>query len=214
MTDLQALLDGSVDHPVDLEPAHEVRRARTALTRRRRRFISAGVVLAAVVVGGGTRLDGFPGRGSYATGAAQSGATVRAGAFEIPPPPDGWAVQAAGDNLVVVAPDDQPKVDLENPMMQLQVAGKLVLNYQRGDFGSDAPKEGDPISYDGRTFYAWTNPASPDYPRQGATSIASVRESTGAWLEVMAAPKLHWTQQQLIDYLDRVVVTPDAVPQA
>jgi hypothetical protein len=209
MTDLHTLLDRTVDQPVHLDPASAVDRGRRAL-RRRRRAVAAGAAAAVLVAGGAATAYTRP-SALHLQPADQSDVTIRAGAFEIPAPPAGWAVQAADDHLVVVAPDDQPHVDLADPKLQLSAVGKLVLEYQRADF--DPPKSGGPIQYDGRTFYAWTNPPSPDAPHQPDTVMASVREPTGGWLEVMAAPDMHWSQSQLVDYLDHVVVTSNAVPE-
>jgi hypothetical protein len=35
---------------------------------------------------------------------------------------------------------------------------------------------------------------------------------SGDWLVLQEAPRLGWTVQQMVEYLDAVVLTPDAVP--
>jgi hypothetical protein len=201
MSDLQTLLDGAVDHHVDLDVDADLRRGRSALRRRRLTFV-AGVAAAVLVIGGTfaglARSSVLPLQPSHS-----KTATVHAGAFVIPPPPDGWSVQAADASLVVIAPDGLPKVDLHDPNLNLPVAGKLVINLVPG--GIDSPNRGPTIEFDGRSFF--------DNERGGSnTTQVGVREPSGAWLVLQEAPSLQWTVQQMIEYLDAVVVTPDAVP--
>jgi hypothetical protein len=200
MSDLQTLLDGAVDHHVDLDMAADLRRGRSAL-RRRRFTVTAGVAAALLVLGGTAtaivRPSMLPLRPAHTITA-----TVHAGAFVIPPPPDGWSVQAADASLVVIAPEGLPKVDLSDPALNLRIAGKLSIDLVPG--GIDSPKAGPTIEYAGRSFY--------DTEHGGAGTQVGVQEPSGAWLVLQEAPSLHWTVQQMIRYLDAVVVTPDAVP--
>jgi hypothetical protein len=128
-------------------------------------------------------------------------ATVDAGAFEIPTPPDGWGVQAAGTSLVVIAPEGLPKVDLSDPNLNLRLMGKLVIELH-GRF--DRVDNGPQIHYDGQTFY--------DVRSDPRVRQVSVQEPSGNWLVLQEAPRLSWSLQQMVEYLDAVVVTPDAQP--
>jgi hypothetical protein len=200
MTDLQTLLDRAVDHHVDLDPAAAVRRGHAALRRRRRRVV-AGVVAAAVLVVGGTTAYARP--DVVHLSPSHSGpTTARAGSFEIPSPPDGWSVQGADENLVVIAPDGLPKVNLHDPSLQLGVMGKLSIALMRGKATS-----GRPVTYDGRTFYDNEHAG-------GDSSLVSVDAPSGGVLVLQGAPSLHWTLQQKIQYLDGVVPLPGAVPDS
>lgn len=46
----------------------------------------------------------------------------------------------------------------------------------------------------------------------GLGTQVGYRVSTGRWLVLPEAPTLQWTVQQMIEYLDAVVVSPYAVP--
>jgi hypothetical protein len=210
MTELQTLLERAVDHepePVttlDLET--DLRRGRSCLRRRRTQAAGAlAAVLALGLVGTGIA------RSPIQVLPAQHSDThlVPAGAFEVPTPPAGWAVQAAGASLVVIAPDDLPHVNLSTPTLRLRLQGKLVLEYQSGFDGSF--RQGETIEHDGRAFYTWVNQPSPDYPHDRATRMVSVRGPSGGWLVVQEAPALHWTTQQMIEFLDGVAVSQDAM---
>jgi hypothetical protein len=193
MTGLHTLLEGAVDTPDAVDVTADVRRGHVAL-RRRRRLFGAGVAVGALALGGGT---GVIVRSHSSASEVVAGdptnppATVRAGSFVIPSPPDGWAVQAAGKSLVVIAPADLPKVDLTDPNLVLRVTGKLAIEYQHGSL-----REGRPIRYDGRSFY-WLRSA-------GVPRGISVETPSGGWLRLQEAPKLHWTLHQMIEYLDGV----------
>ncbi len=201
MTDLQALLERSVDHPAALDPAADVRRGGAALSRRRRRTVAVAVAAVLLVGVAATAYD----RSSEAPTTilpADTG-TVRAGGFQLPPPPDGWSVQAADDSRVVIAPDGLPKADFDDPDLQLQVMGKLLVHLQRSGLPLRASNH---VERDGRAFYS--------YQGGGAATQVGVREPSGAWLILQEAPRLHWTTHQMVDYLDEVVVLAGAVPDS
>jgi hypothetical protein len=199
MSDLHTLLDSAVDHEVDLDVDADLRRGRSAL-RRRRRTVVAGFAAAVLVVCGT-----FAGLVRYSVLPLQPShtktATVHAGGFVIPPPPDGWSVQAADASLVVIAPEGLPKVDLHDPNLNFRVMGKLVIElHGRLDRVDNGPK----IQFDGRTFY--------DVRSDPQVRQVSVREPSGGWLVLQEAPRLSWSLQQMVAYLDAVVVTADARP--
>jgi hypothetical protein len=198
MSDLQTLLSRAVDQRVDVDVVADVRRGRTAL-RRRRVTVAAGVAATLLVVGGATtalvRPSALPLRPAHTVTA-----TVHAGAFEVPPPPDGWSVWHTSPSIVVIAPDGTPPPD---PKVGVQVMGNLAI-YLRD--GSDSPKWGPTIEYDGRSFF--------DNEHPGADVQVGFQEPSGDWLVLQEAPTLHWTVQHMIEYLDAVVVSPDAVPMS
>jgi hypothetical protein len=201
MTDLHALLARTVDHPVDLDTVADVRRGRAALTRRRRRTGLAAAAAAAVAVLGSQTLPQ-----GHLLGIGPSDEmkrpTVSTGYFTIPEPPRGWAVQASGDHLVVIAPEGLPKVDLSDPQLNFRVTGKLVLEYETDTFGE--LEDGEPITYDGRTFYDIEHTG-------GGARLVTTSTGSGTWLVLQEAPDLHWSVQQMIEFLDRVQIT-GAVP--
>jgi hypothetical protein len=200
MTDLQTLLEGAVDHHVGLDVAADLRRARSTV-RRRRLTLVGGVAAALILLGGAATALVRPSVLSLHSADTVT-ATVHAGAFVIPPPPDGWSVQAADESLVVIAPDGLPTVDLHDPSLNLRVAGKLSIHLVPG--GIDSPKAGPTIDYDGRSFF--------DNEHGGLGTQVGVQEASGDWLVLQEAPRLGWTVQQMVEYLDAVVLTPDAVP--
>jgi hypothetical protein len=199
MTDLQTLLDRSVDHHVDVHPDADLRRGRSAL-RRRRRTVGAGIAAALLALGGTATVLGrtsvLPLVPSHA-----GKATVHAGGFEIPPPPDGWSVQAADESRVVIAPDGLPKADFDDPHLNLQIMGKLLVHLQHSGLPIHSST---PVEQDGRTFY--------EYEGGGTAVQVGVREPAGGWLILQEAPRLHWTTQQMVDYLDGVVLLSKAAP--
>jgi hypothetical protein len=164
--------------------------------------VAAAAVTAVLVVGvAATAYDRSP--GAPTTVAPTDTGTVHAGGFEVPAPPDGWSVQAADESRVVIAPDGLPKADFDDPHLQLQVMGKLLVHLQR----SGLPiRSSTPVERDGRTFYS--------YQGGGAAGQVGVREPSGAWLVLQEAPRLHWTTHQMVDYLDEVVVLVGAVPDS
>lgn len=198
MSDLRTLLEGAVDHRVELDVAADLRRGRTAL--RRRRLTLGGGIAAAVLVAGGA-LSSYvapsepPTAPSHAT---DPNATVQAGAFKLLPPPDGWSVWRADSSYVMIAPDGTPPP--QDPKIVV-VGGKLVISLVGEADGS--PKAGPTIDYDGRVFY--------DNESAGSATQVGYEVSPGRWLVLQEAPSLHWTVHQMIAYLDGVVVTPDAV---
>jgi hypothetical protein len=199
MTDLETLLERSVDHHVEVDVAADVRRGRSAL-RRRRLSVGAGAAVVLLVIGGATtRL--VPSSLRSAQPAHTATATVPAGAFEIPPPPPGWSVWQATDSDVVIAPDGTPPPD---PEVGARVMGKLAISFLDGSL--ESPASGPTIEYDGRTFY--------DNETGGPATQVGVRVSHSTWLVLQEAPTLHWTVQQMIEYLDGVVVTPRAIPMS
>jgi len=196
MSDLQNLLEDAVDHRVDLDVAADLRRGRSAL--RRRRLSVGGGIAAAVLVTGGT-LSGLVGPSEPSTAPSHAtNANVHAGAFEVPPPPDGWSVWRADSSYVLIAPDGTPPP--QDPKIVV-VGGKLGISLVSDAHGS--PKAGPTIDYDGRAFYDNESPGSP--------TQVGYQVSPGRWLVLQEAPALHWTVHQMIAYLDGVVVTPDAV---
>ena len=197
MSDLQTLLEDAVDHRVDVDVAADLRRGRSAL--RRRRLTIGGGIAAAVLVAGGT-LSAFigPSKPSMAPSHATN-ATVHAGAFEVPTPPDGWSVWKADSSYVLIAPDGTPPHDPK--VVGVPVSGKLAISFSTDANGS--PKAGPTIDYDGRSFF--------DNESAGGATQVGYEVSPGRWLVLQEAPALHWTVHQMIAYLDGVVVTPDAV---
>jgi hypothetical protein len=199
MTDLPTILDQAVDHPVDLDVTADLHRGRTAL-RRRRFTVVAGVAAALLVVGGVTtalvRPSALPLRPAHTVTA-----TVHAGAFEVPPPPDGWSVWHATSSIVVIAPDGTPP---PVPGQGVLVMGKLAVSFVDGS--TESPRSGPTVEYDGRSFY--------DNETGGEARQVGYEVSPDRWLVLQEAPSLHWTVQQMIEYLDAVVVSPDAVPMS
>jgi hypothetical protein len=200
MTDLHALLDREVDHAVEVDTVADVRRGRAAL-RRRRRVVVAGAVAGVLVLGGGLTAYARSTAVPTAVSPTDDG-TVHAGGFRIPAPPEGWSVQAADESRVVVAPDGSPKTDFDDPHLQLPVMGKLLVHLQHTGLPVDSSTT---VELDGRTFYV--------YPGGGPLQVG-VPEPAGGWLILQDAPRLHWTTQQLVDYLDEVEVLPDAAPDS
>jgi len=200
MSDLQTLLESAVDHWVDVDVAADLRRGRSAL--RRRRLTLGGGIAAALLVAGGT-LSAFGGPSEPSTAPSHvtnASATVHAGAFEVPPPPDGWSVWQADSSYVLIAPDGTPPP--RDPGIVV-VGGKLGITFMTDANGS--PKAGPTIDYDGRTFFYNESTGGP-------AAQVGYEVSSGRWLVLQEAPALHWTVRQMIAYLDGVLVTPDAVP--
>jgi hypothetical protein len=82
------------------------------------------------------------------------------------------------------------------------VKGKLILEYEADTFGE--LKNGEPIEYDDRTFY--------DIERTGSDArLVTTPAGSGTWLALQEAPDLHWSVQQMIEFLDGVEPT-GAVP--
>lgn len=200
MTDLHALFERSVDQPAPVDPVADLRRGRAALARRHRVLV-AGAAATVLVLGGAATLY----ERSSATPTTVRPAdptTVHAGSFEIPTPPEGWSVQAADESLVVIAPDGQAKVELHDPNLQLQVQGKLLVHLQRGGPPIQAST---PVEHDTRTFY--------EYDGGGPARQVFVREPSDGWLVLQEAQPLHWTSEQMVDYLAGVDVLASAVPE-
>jgi hypothetical protein len=81
--------------------------------------------------------------------------------------------------------------------------GKLAISLTSDANGS--PEAGPTIDYDGRAFFDNESAGGP-------AAQVGYEVSPGRWLVLQEAPALHWTAQQMIEYLDGVVVTSAAVP--
>jgi hypothetical protein len=198
MTELHDLLESAVAPLVGVDVTVDLLRGHQALSRRRRTFV-VGVAAAVLAVGGVTAAYTRP-AALHLQPAHHADAPIRAGAFEIPPPPAGWSVQAADESLVVIAPDGLPKVDLHDPQLNLQLMGKLSIQLMSGSAAN-----GTPVPFDGRTFYDNDHAG-------GHARLVSVQAPSGGVLVLEEAPRLHWTTQQMVEYLDQVVVLPSGVP--
>ena len=78
----------------------------------------------------------------------------------------------------------------------------MVIQYETSTFGELAV--GQPIEYDGKKFYDLEQTG-------GGARQVSTPTGSGTWLVLQEAPKLIWTVQQMIEFLDRVEPT-GAVP--
>ncbi len=196
MTHLYDLLERSVDHRADVDVEADLRRGRRAL-RRRRSCIAAGVTGGLVAAGVVAYVALPPQQDSLRTVRPGDGATtsqpVQTTYFDIPPAPSGWHVTGERPQYLMLGRDGtESRLD--------DFAGQLVvmLSAGREDFDN-----GPSVDHDGRTFYV--------NDRNGDATILSVRAPGGDWLQAQY-PKGAFTQQEMIAFLDGVVVEPGARP--
>jgi len=195
MTDIAQLLERAVDLPGHVDPAPDLHRGRRALRRRRTRLAggSAAILAVLAVVGlAAVPHDHADGR-EVPPVTENGGGLVHTRYYDVPPPPDGWQVGTSMPIAVTLVRDGVPDT---NPYL---FDGKvLVIIGARGEwlgFGSTT-------EYGGRRFY--------DNERNDDVSILAVRLEDGRFLQLQYPRNAGFTREQMIRYLDAVVVNPGA----
>jgi hypothetical protein len=206
MTDLHSLLEGAVDGPIATDVACDLRRGRRAAVRRRRRLLGGAAVL---VLAGGAGAAASGGLVGSSIDAAHRPDGIRAGAFVLPPLPEGWAVQAADSSRVLVSPEGLPKKDFGDPGASIRIMGNLFVALR----AHVPPRDSPTVRYHGRIFYDIESAPYPaqGYPKGTPPRQVAVRAPSGGWLWLQEAPRLGWSLEQMVEFLDGVVIGSDAV---
>ena len=205
MTDLTTLLERAAERPADVDVAADLRRGHRAL-RRRRRVLAAGS--AALVLGAGAGVATYPRLQHPRVVQADQGNGVAAGGFVLPSIPDGWELQAVDSSRALMAPDGTPKQRFDDPHASIQVDGNLLIYLRR----VHPTRNSRTLEYDGRTFYVLPDTPYPPhgYPKGSPPQQLAVQIPSRGWLWLLEAPRLGWTLQQMVQYLDGVEVTSSA----
>jgi hypothetical protein len=198
MTEIHELLARAVDDPIDIDTTADLRRGRRALTRRRTR-IAAGVTGGLVAAGAGgyvalPRHQDAATTVSPADGSSPTDPVVRTTYYDVPQPPAGWHVVGQRAQYVMLSRDANRTVDSS---FVGQIVVGLTDGHERFDTGS-------PVQQGGRTVYV--NDGNP------GVTILSVRTSPGGpWLQAQY-PNSDLGLDEMVAFLDGVVVGPDAKP--
>jgi hypothetical protein len=194
MTEIHDLLERAVDHPGGLDPIDDLHRGRRALRRRRTRL--AGVVGGLALIAGvglTTLSEGRLSAHGVLPASGTGDALVHTQYFDVPQPPDGWHVGYSDQMALTLAPDGVP--DTHPELFDGKVA---VIIDPRGEWFGFGPT----TEYDGRTFY--------DNERNDGYPILAVRLEDGRFLQLQYPTSAGFSQEEMIRYLDGVVVNPGA----
>jgi hypothetical protein len=197
MTEIHDLLAGAVDDPIDVDTTADLRRGRRALNRRRTR-IAAGVTGGLVATGavGYVALPRHQNavRTVSPADGPSSDPVVQPTYYDVPRPPAGWHVVGERAQYVMLSREATTTIDSS-------FVGQIVVGLTDGRERFD---KGPSVQQGGRTFYV--NDGNP------GVTILSVRTSAGGpWLQAQY-PNADLGLDEMVAFLDGVVVGPDAKP--
>jgi hypothetical protein len=203
--DVQHLLERAAGNP-DIDTTSgdaDLRRGRRALRRRR----IAGATCAAAVVGvagvGVTSLLEPAGQETDVTAHEDLDAIMlvaysgdQPSGYDVELIPDGWEIQGASPQYLVIAP-----IGAEDQDANSFVGKLLVMLRSESDTG---PPFGHEIPVGDRLGYL--NP-------QPEATILTYEDAAGNWVQVQVPSVLGWSDEQIADFAAGVTVTPDAAPR-
>jgi hypothetical protein len=200
MTDLHNLLARAVDDPIDVDTTADLRRGRRALNRRRTRVVAG--VTGGLVAAGAWGYVALPRHQNAVTtvspadGASSTAPVVHTTYYQVPQPPAGWHVVGERPQYLMISRDGTDTTVGSSFIGQIIVG--LTDGHERFDTGPSVQQGG------GRTVYV--NDGNP------GVTILSVRTSPGGpWLQAQY-PNADLELKEMVDFLDGVVVGPDAEP--